>query len=65
MRPGAPTHHTDSDQRLVPLEFERQGRCGLRLQVPAEPALLPPGYYLLFVLDDCGIPSVGRFVHVS
>lgn len=65
MRPGAPTHHTDSEQRLLPLEFEREGRCGLRLRVPAEPALLPPGYYMLFVLDDYGVPSVAKFIHVS
>lgn len=65
VRPGAPTHHTDSDQRLLPLEFERQGRCRLRVEVPPEPALLPPGYYMLFVLDDYGVPSVAKFVRVT
>jgi hypothetical protein len=65
MRPAAPTHHTDSEQRLVPLELHRQGRCGLQLRVPPEPALLPPGYYMLFLWDDYAIPSVAKFVHVS
>ena len=56
------THHTNSDQRYLPLEFHRQGNCDLRVTAPANANLAPPGYYLLFVLDDCGVPSVGRIV---
>lgn len=65
VRPAAITHHTDSEQRLVPLDFHREGPCGLEARIPDEPALLPPGYYMLFILDDCLIPSVARFVHVG
>lgn len=37
----------------------------MALGVPAAPALVPPGPYLLFVVDDAGVPSVGRWVTVS
>jgi len=29
------------------------------------PNTVPPGYYMLFVLDKNGVPSVARFVNVS
>lgn len=65
VRPGAPTHHTDTEQRLVPLHIHHTHDCSVSLMIPNNPALLPPGYYLLFILDDCEIPSIGKFVHVS
>lgn len=64
VRPGAPTHHTDSDQRYLPLGFGREGACGLVMAVPDDRNVVPPGWYLLFVLDDAGVPSIGRFVNV-
>ena len=65
VRPGAPTHHTDSDQRYAPLEFSRDGSCDLHLPIPADPGVLPPGYYMLFILDDCDVPSEARFIQVT
>ncbi len=65
VRPGAPTHHTDSDQRYVPLEFHREGACDLHLHVPESAAVVPPGYYLLFLLDDADVPSEGKFVRIG
>ena len=65
VRPAAPTHHTDSEQRLVPLHIMARGDCTVTLMIPDNAALLPPGYYMLFILDDCDIPSVARFVHIS
>jgi hypothetical protein len=59
---SAVTHHTNTDQRCLSLEFHRQGNCDLRVTAPANANLALPGYYLLFVLDDCGIPSVGRII---
>jgi hypothetical protein len=62
VRISSVTHHTNTDQRYLSLDFRRQGNCDLRVTAPANTNLAPPGYYLLFVLDDCGIPSVGRIV---
>lgn len=65
IRPTSVTHHTNSDQRYLPLRWEREGTRGLRIVAPANAQLAPPGYYLLFILDDCGVPSVGRFMRLE
>ena len=59
------THHTNTDQRYLRLLPMRHGHCELRMTSPANANLAPPGYYLLFLLDDCGVPSVGRFVRID
>jgi galactose oxidase len=65
LRPSSITHHTNPDQRYLPLAWHRDGHCGLRATAPADGSVAPPGYYLLFILDDCGVPSVGRFVRLG
>jgi hypothetical protein len=50
MRPGAMTHHTDSEQRLVYLEFTAQ-TSSLQATIPSDPTVLPPGWYMLWVAD--------------
>ena len=37
---------------------------GLEVTPPADPAVCPPGHYLLFLLDGDGVPSEARFVQV-
>src|SRR5205814_7209950 len=61
---GAVTHATDMDQRYVPLEFAR-GAGTLSVQGPPDANTAPPGYYMLFVVDGGGVPSVGRIVPVG
>jgi hypothetical protein len=65
IRPSSITHHTNTDQRYLPLKWTRDGHCGLRITAPAHGQIAPPGYYLLFILDDCGVPSVARFVRLG
>jgi len=64
MRPSAVTHVTDVEQRSVALGLTHT-EDGLTLSVPAEPALVPPGYYMLFLVDSTGIPSVAKWVQVG
>jgi Galactose oxidase-like, Early set domain/Glyoxal oxidase N-terminus len=64
MRAGAVTHSFDMDQRLVGLSFTA-GTGVLNATAPANGNLAPPGYYLLFILDAAGVPSVGQFVHLT
>jgi hypothetical protein len=64
VRPMAVTHSSDSNQRLVDLPFTRTP-SGLQVTVPNEPNLVPPGWYMLFVVDERGVPSVAEFVHVT
>jgi hypothetical protein len=64
IRAGSATHAFDMEQRMVGLTLTPNGRRGLQVQAPANGNLAPPGYYLLFLLDDKGVPSVGRFVRL-
>jgi hypothetical protein len=60
----AVTHSSDSNQRLVDVPFERTA-TGLTLTVPENSNITPPGWYMLFVVDDTGVPSVADWVHVA
>jgi hypothetical protein len=61
VRLGAVTHQFDEDQRFLSLTFEQNGST-LSVDAPATGALAPPGYYMLFVLNQAGVPSVARLV---
>jgi hypothetical protein len=62
--PGAVTHGNDMHQRFIKLPVAVKGGA-VTATVPASAALAPPGYYLLFVVDTLGVPSIGQFVQVS
>jgi hypothetical protein len=65
IRPMAVTHSCDSSQRLVDLPIHERDVCHLHVEVPKNPNLAPPGWYLLFLCDDQGIPSVAEWVHLD
>ena len=69
LRLGGVTHSFDQNQRYIPIKFEYQNA----LAVAASPAVLvahspgnaniaPPGAYLLFLLSNKGVPSVGHYI---
>jgi hypothetical protein len=64
VRAGAATHAFDMEQRLVGLSFTA-GPHALVVRAPESGNLAPPGYYMLFVLDAAGVPSVARFVRLA
>jgi hypothetical protein len=64
MRPGAPTHAFDMEQRLVALNFTA-GSGVLNVTAPPNGNIAPPGYYLLFLLNSAGVPSVAQFVQLT
>jgi NADPH-dependent ferric siderophore reductase len=55
------THSWDMSRRYVPLDFVADGDR-LLLQAPAHGALAPPGWYMLFLVDHAGVPSVARMM---
>ncbi len=64
IRPASVTHTTDMAQRHVELAFSsRTG--GIDATAPPSPSVAPPGWYMLFVLDAAGIPSVASWVHLG
>ena len=64
MRPGAPTHAFDMEQRLVGLSYTA-GAGVLNVTAPPNGNIAPPGYYMLFIIDSAGVPSVATFVRLS
>jgi hypothetical protein len=65
MRPEVLTHVTNTDQRLLELEFHVAHDEKLTIQGPAKASHMPRGYCLLFVLNQDGVPSVGKFLKVG
>ncbi|MFE4651644.1 kelch motif-containing protein [Streptomyces sp. NBC_01550] len=64
MRPSAVTHVTDTDQRSVDLRPARTAE-GISVTVPKNRALVPSGWYMLFVTDAKGTPSEGTWVEIQ
>lgn len=63
LRIGSMTHSFNSDQRFLSLPFTAEpGR--IVAQAPANVHDVMPGYYLLFLVNEAGVPSVGVFVRV-
>jgi len=63
IKTGAVTHSFNMEQRFVDLDFNRQGNQ-LTIDMP-DVSLAPPGYYMLFLLDANGTPSVARIIKLS
>lgn len=59
------THSFSADQRYVGLRFEKVGNK-LRAASPKNSRIAPPGYYLLWIVDEAGRPcQTAKFVRVS
>ena len=61
LRLGSVTHAFNENQRYVPLSFTLSVGS-VNVQAPANANLAPPGYYMLFLVNNTGVPSVGVFV---
>ncbi|MGV9777163.1 galactose oxidase-like domain-containing protein [Streptosporangium sp. NPDC003464] len=64
MRPSAVTHVTDVEQRSIKVDFTRVP-TGIVVTVPTNPALVPPGWYMMFGVTEKGTPSPARWVHIE
>jgi hypothetical protein len=63
VRLGAVTHSFDQDQRFLELSFQR-GSDSITVQAPANANLAPRGFYMLFLINSAGVPSVAAFVQL-
>jgi galactose oxidase-like protein/Big-like domain-containing protein len=64
IRLGAVTHSNNMEQRYIPLSFTT-GATSLTATTPADANIAPPGYYMLFIIDGNGVPSVARMVNIQ
>ncbi len=65
IRPGASTHSTDGEQRLVDLPHQASGPAEVIMELPSATTIAPPGWYMLFVLSTAGVPSEASWVHLT
>lgn len=73
IRAASVTHSYSPDQRYVGLPFTRSGSA-LAVTLPDNENLLPPGFYLLFILNQVvdpvtgavlDVPSLGQFIRID
>ena len=64
VRNGTVTHAFGMDQREVGLSFTA-GSGTLTVTAPPNGEIAPPGYYMLFLVNNAGVPSVADFVQVT
>ncbi len=65
MAPSTVTHSVNSTQRYVGLDFEVLHGSALRVTAPLNGNHAPPGYYMLFVVNQAGVPAVSEFIQVG
>jgi Domain of unknown function (DUF1929) len=61
---GSVTHDFNANQRYLNLSFQLAGNA-LSIQAPANANIAPPGYYMLFIVDTNGVPSVAATLRIQ
>jgi hypothetical protein len=61
VRTGSITHGFDQNTRTIPLSFTPTAG-GLNVTMPANGNAAPPGYYMLFIVNGSGVPSVASMM---
>jgi hypothetical protein len=64
------THDVNQGQRYIPLNFSIKAvtagpTTNVSITGPAAGTILPPGHYMLFVIDSNGVPSIASTVQVA
>ena len=68
IRCGSTTHAGDFDQRYVGCSFNLTPGVadGLAIHYPPNPSILPPGYYMLWIINNAGLPCKNaKFIRVA
>lgn len=76
MRPCSITHHSDMDQRYVELEepLITAPPNTIMIKTPPTPnptgtsqgsVVAPPGWYMMFLISNTGVPSVAKWIHLQ
>lgn len=65
VRLSANTHSVNNDQRRLSLRYERVSDGIYSVAMPTNPGWALPGNYMLFAMNDQGVPSIASIVTVS
>ena len=64
VRMGTVTHNFDMDQRHMNLSMTA-GADSVTINGPSNANVAPPGWYMVFLIDDEGVPSMGQIVQLD
>jgi len=59
------THCLNPEQRYVGLKYDKKNSATLSVEVPSNRNVLPPGYYMLFIVNENDVPCIAPFVRVN
>ncbi|MFF0612768.1 galactose oxidase early set domain-containing protein [Nocardia tengchongensis] len=65
LHPTSCTHSCDNNQRLIDLPITATTADTVSVAMPSNPALAPPGWYLVVVVDTGGVPSAGQWLRLG
>ncbi|WP_090719870.1 galactose oxidase-like domain-containing protein [Nitrosomonas sp. Nm166] len=64
VRVGVVTHTFNNEQRFFDLPISQTDNI-VSVRSPASANIAPPGFYLLFVWNASGTPSIAKFLHIG
>jgi galactose oxidase-like protein len=62
IRQSVTTHCVNTEQRYIELEHTQKNSNTLSVKVPANKNVIPPGYYMLFIVKEDDVPSIAPFI---
>jgi hypothetical protein len=64
IKTSAVTHAVNMEQRFIEADFI-DTYTGVRVTIPESPNIATPGHYLMFLINDKGVPSQGHIIRIS
>ena len=62
---GSVTHAFNMNQRYVTMPISSKTSGSITVTSPGNSRIAPPGYYMMFVVNSSGVPSVARIVKIG
>lgn len=62
---GVTTHSFNTGQRLVDLAIVSRDSSSIQVKVTQQKNIAPAGWYMLFLTDKSGVPSVAKWIHLT
>ena len=65
VRLSSVTHSVNNDQRRLSLSFSAGAGNSYQVNMPSNPGWALPGNYMLFALNEAGVPSIAKTLRIS
>ena len=64
IKTSSTTHGTNTDQRFLPITFSQKSLEHYELTLPHNPNVMTPGMWMLFALNEQGVPSLAKVIQI-